>query len=64
MELHEVPNNTRIRVIEPLAPPPGGRAPEAEEYFFHHIDGMYSVCVDDEGNLVHLRAWTEVEIVE
>ena len=30
---------------------------------FDHIDGMYSLCYT-EGNVVHLPAWTEVEIVE
>jgi hypothetical protein len=64
MKLHEVPRNTRVRVTEPLTPPPGGLPIEAKEYDFYHIDGMYSYCKDDEDNVVHLAAWTEVEIVE
>ena len=65
MELFTVPRNTRIRVIEAEAPPPGGLVPSnGEEYNFSHIDGMYSYCTDDNGNVVHLKAWTEVEIVE
>ncbi len=63
MELHKVPNNSRIRVIKPEEPPPGGIAPEMKEYNFHHIDGMYSYCTDDDNNVVHLKAWTEVELV-
>jgi hypothetical protein len=64
MELYNVPKGSRIRVIEPEAPPPGGIAPEAKEYNFSHLDGMYSYCTDDDGNVVHLKAWTEVEIVD
>lgn len=64
MQLYEVPNGTRIRVITPEAPPPEGIPIEAKEYMFCHIDGMYSFCHDDDGNTVHLKAWTEVEIVE
>ena len=64
MELHQVPNNTRIRVIKAEAPPPGGLPTIAgTEYNFKHIDGMYSFCTTDSGDIVHLKAWTEVEIV-
>ena len=51
MKLYEVPRNTRIKV-------------EDLELNFHHIDGMYSLCQTDDGETVHLAAWTEVEIVE
>jgi hypothetical protein len=65
MELYHVPPNSRIRVTEAGNPPPGGIAPEVgKEYNFAHIDGMYSYCTDDYGNVVHLRAWTEVEIID
>lgn len=64
MKLYEVPNNTRVKVLHPEAPPPGGIEPEEKEYDFRHVDGMYSLCYDDDGNAVHLKAWTEVEIVE
>lgn len=33
------------------------------EFNFSHVDGMYSYCTDDEGNVVHLKATTEVEVV-
>lgn len=52
MKLYEVRRNTRVRV------------PELEiEVMFHHIDGMYSVCTYGT-DVVHLAAWTEVEIAE
>lgn len=51
MKLYDVPRNTRIKVKD-------------LELNFHHIDGMYSYCETDDKEVVHLAAWTEVEIVE
>lgn len=34
------------------------------EFFFDHIDGMYSFCKDKAGNICHPAAWTEVEVIE
>jgi hypothetical protein len=51
MKLYDVPRNTRIKVQD-------------LELDFKHIDGMYSLCHDKDGNPVHLAAWTEVEIVK
>jgi hypothetical protein len=31
------------------------------EYWFGHIDGMYSYCKDPEGKVVHFAAWTKVK---
>lgn len=54
MKLYDVPRNTRVRVLE---------GEERIEVLFDHIDGMYSYCKDKDGNIIHLAAWTEVEIV-
>ena len=51
MKLYEVPRNTRIKV-------------EDLELNFHRIDGAYSYCTTDDNEIVHLAAWTEVEIVK
>ena len=32
-----------------------------EVYYFDHIDGMYSLCYDKNGNPVHFAAWTPVK---
>jgi len=56
MELYNVPNNTKIRLKDALF--------EDEILLFHHIDGMYSYCTDMSGGVIHLAAWTEVDIVE
>ena len=52
MKLYDVPRNSTI-VLQ------GG-----EELEFKHIDGMYSYCLTQEGNVVHLKAWTEVTVKE
>jgi hypothetical protein len=31
---------------------------------FHHIDGMYSYCTDEDGKVHHIAAWADVEIVQ
>ena len=33
------------------------------DLFFDHIDGMYSYCIDEYGNVVHPAAWTMVEVL-
>ncbi len=65
MKLHKAPRNSRIKVIRDIKVPPG--APEIEveqELNFSHIDGMYSYCTTDAGEVVHLVAWAEVKIVD
>ncbi|MFM2134475.1 MAG: hypothetical protein RLZZ452_1362 [Pseudomonadota bacterium] len=54
MKLYDVPRDTRIAVKLDDG--------TVEKLNFSHIDGMYSYCTDDAGNVVHLAAWTEVEI--
>jgi len=33
-----------------------------ERIYFDHLDGMYSYCLDEGGNVVHIAAWQEVEL--
>jgi hypothetical protein len=62
MKLYECPCNTIVRVVSAEAPPPGGRPHNKDEIInFHHLDGMYSFCTNQKGEIVHLKAWTEVE---
>lgn len=51
MKLYDVPPKTRIKVGD-------------TELFFDHLDGMYSCCLTDEEEIVHLARWTEVEIIK
>ena len=55
MKLYEVPNKTKVRLIE--------KGMSDEVFFFDHIDGIYSYCLDKKKNVHHFAAWTEVEIV-
>lgn len=57
MKLYDVPRNSRIRLV-------GHTLSSDMELNFHHIDGMYSYCTDDDGNVMHLAAWTEIELVK
>lgn len=52
MKLFEVPRNTHVRPVG-----------QEEVLTFHRIDGMYSYCTDSSGNVRHLAAWSDVEIV-
>jgi len=62
MELHEIPNNTKIRVIGNIKTPPGAdEIKEGDILKFHRVDGMYSHCTKDDGSTVHLANWAEVE---
>lgn len=65
MKLYDVPCNTIVRVLEFSEGPPGAPTVEKGEVVkFKHIDGMYSYCVNSGGELVHLKAWAEVEIIK
>jgi|GEM_PF-858395 len=64
MKLHKVKNGSRIRILADAKAPPAHRDFSlGEELEFYHIDGMYSYCKDDDGNVVHLVAWADVEVV-
>ena len=64
MELYKVPRNSRIKVVRDIKVPPASPMVEGEEILnFSLVDGMYSYCTRDNGEVVHLAAWTEVEIV-
>lgn len=51
-KLYEVPRGSRVRL------------PDNLEVLFHRVDGAYSYCTTDSGEVVHVAAWAEVEIVE
>lgn len=50
MKLFDVPNNSLIRVNNIIIR-------------FHHLDGMYSYCTTKEGQVVHVFAGEEVEVI-
>jgi hypothetical protein len=52
-KLYEVPRNSFVKTDEG----------KGRTFHFHHIDGAYSLCRDVDGNIVHLSASTEVQVV-
>ena len=58
MKLYDVPRYSRVKMegLEVFAKPVG-------EFSFYYVDGMYSVCKDDNEETFHLMADTEVELV-
>ena len=64
MKLYEVPNNTWVCVSKEEAPPPGGLSVNVNQKIkLINIDGMYSYCKTEAGDVIHLAAWTEVEVI-
>lgn len=65
MKLYQVPRKTKIRLIMEDNDSPPASLPLLKDdiLFFDHLDGMYSFCIDELGNIVHLAGYTEVEIV-
>lgn len=57
--LYNLPRDVRIKVKDLKV-----NGVLTEEINFHHIDGMYSLCTDDEGNIFHLNATLEVEMID
>ena len=52
MRLYEIPNRSTIHC----------EASDGSTFIiFHHLDGMYSYCETEKGNVVHLWASTEIE---
>jgi len=51
MKLYNVPRNTKVKLSDGVI------------LLFHYIDGMYSVCTDDNGDIFHISASEEVEIL-
>ena len=51
MKLYEVKPKSWIKIA-------------GEKIFFDHLDGMYSYCLDEGGNVVHINASAEVEVID
>lgn len=64
MKLYDCPRNSLVRVIgDPTAPPDAPEVNNNEVVKFYHVDGMYSYCKNEYGDVVHLPAWQEVEVL-
>ena len=54
--LYNVPRNSRVRLVNPKGEP-------QLDFEFGHIDGMFSFCVTDDGDIFHIAATTMVVIL-
>lgn len=57
MKLYELPRNTKFRFLHE-------GAPKDEVYLLDHIDGMFSLCYNKDGEICHIAAYAPVEKVE
>ena len=51
VKLYDVPRGSKIKFFD-------------EVLTFHRLDGMYSVCTNEEGKLVHLSVGAPVEVLD
>jgi hypothetical protein len=52
MKLYDVPRDSRIQLSD------------GTQLNFKRIDGMYSLCLTDDNEPVHVAAWTEVAVMK
>ena len=52
MKLYEAPNNCKVVLDSGI------------ELNFHSIDGMFSKCTDDDGNVYYIPADTDITVKE
>lgn len=64
MELYNLPRNSYFKLIGDPLVAPEARHPDLDKtYKLGNIDGMYSYCSDNEGNIYHFVAWAEIKEV-
>ena len=64
-KLYELPRGTYFRIVDPeIRVPVTGKLLSSGILKLHTLDGMYSYCTDDQGNVYHPAVWTEVEEVQ
>lgn len=64
MKLYQIPRGTKVRLLADVSGPPGcGVYAHGDEFKLKNIDGMYSYCLDNNGDRAHLPAYAEVEVV-
>jgi len=64
MELYKLPKGSLFKLVGNPQIPPEARHPNlTKTYKLGNIDGMYSYCSDNEGNVYHFVAWAEIQEV-
>lgn len=66
-KLYELPRGTLFKIVPDaesfIVPPDAPNVYSNEIYCLGNIDGMYSYCKDMRGNVVHVSACANVEII-
>lgn len=59
MKLYELKRGQSFKIIDGLT---GETFPDV--YEFHKIDGMYSICLNVDGEIIHVVAYAKVIVIE
>lgn len=65
MKLYDLKRGSKFRIVEknPMTPPSACLLEYGDTLTLDHVDGMYSYCIDNRGNVRHPAAFTDVEEV-
>lgn len=65
MKLYELERGSRFRLVskDPVTPPASPLLEYGDILTLGRIDGMYSFCTTQEGEIVHPAAFSDVEVV-
>jgi len=67
MKLYDVPPLSIIKLLSPKdtnrTPPDSPKLVKGRVLTFIKLDGAYSICFNNRGEIVHLGASTEVEVL-
>jgi len=64
VNLYNCPERILVKILEDNPKIPMDSPTPDRIVFFSHLDGMYSVCENADGTIVHLAGWTEIEPLE
>jgi len=60
-KLYELKRRSFFKINEEADTPISSKKSDiSKTYKLHSIDGMYSYCTDEDGEIYHLAAWSEV----
>lgn len=64
-KLYDVPRDSYIKIArtDDMNPNEKNNPVFDTVFHFHHVDGMYSLCKDKVGDILHISAFTDVIVV-
>lgn len=66
MKLYELKRGSRFRIVSnnPVTPIAANELEYGDVLTLDHVDGMYSYCTDNQGEVRHPAAFTEIEEIK